>query len=88
MITTLFISLGSLIISTIVLILPTGSGFPAEVGNAVTYFSGYVGVVDPLLPLDTLHTIILLVIALEIAILTFRMMKWLFGHIPFFGGKG
>jgi len=88
MITSLFIGLGALIIDTIVFLLPTGNGFPAEVSSAVNYFAGYVGVVDPLLPLDTLHTIILLVIGLEIAVLTFKMVRWLFGHVPFVGGKG
>lgn len=88
MITTLFISLGAWIISTVVFLLPSGGGFPTEVGTAINYFAGYVGIVDPLLPIDTLHTIILLVVGLEIAILSFRMAKWLLSHIPFVGGRG
>lgn len=88
MITTLLMTLGEFVINGIVLLLPTGTGFPTEVGSAVTYFSGYLGVVDPLLPLDTLHTIIMLVIGLEVAILSFKMVRWLFGYVPFVGGKG
>jgi len=87
MIISLFIGLGAFIIDSIVFLLPEGSGFPANVTSAVNYFAGYVGIVDPLLPLSTLHTIILLVIALELAILTFKMVRWLFGYVPFIGGK-
>jgi len=88
MIVSLFIALASLVIDAIVFLLPTGAGFPTEVSTAVTYFASYVGVVDPLLPLDTLHIIILLVIGLEIAVLTFKMAKWLFSHMPYVGGRG
>jgi len=85
MITTALIYMGVIIVSTIVGLLPTGTGFPSNVSTAINYFAGYVGIVDPLLPLDTLHTIVLLTIGLELAIFGFKMLRWLYKFTPFIG---
>jgi len=85
MITTALVYVGVLIVSTIVGLLPDGTGFPSEVSTAVSYFAGYLGVVDPLLPISTLKTIILLTISLEMSIFAFKFLRWLYKFTPFVG---
>jgi len=88
MIITAFIEILNYILTTLVSVLPSGSGFPEEVHSSATLLGGYARTLDPLLPFDTLFTIITLVVIVEIALLTFRTFKWLLSHVPFIGGNG
>jgi len=88
MITTSFIYLASYLISLIVGIFPSSAGFPSEVINAVSSLSGYVGMMNPLIPIPTIVQIIGLVITLELSIFGFKTFKWILSHVPLVGGRG
>jgi len=88
MITTSIIYLGTYIANVILSIFPVSTGFPPEVSIAVTFIAGYVGILDPIVPIDTLLTVLTLVVTFELLIFAFKGFKWLFGHVPFVGGKG
>jgi len=80
-----FLYMGGFILSTLVAVLPASTGFPAEVMTAATTFGGYLGIAYPILPLETLHTIILLTISFEVTLFTFKFVRWVISFIPFFG---
>lgn len=88
MITTLLINLAYSIISGLIAILPSGSGFPAGFHTAVTAMGGYLHILDPLVPISTLLTCLTLIFTVEIALFGFKTFKWVFGHVPLIGGKG
>jgi len=88
MITTAFLAILNSFLELLVAVFPQGDGFPNEVHQGATLVGGYVRTLDPLLPVDTLFQILVLVVAVEIAILSFKSFKWLISHIPFVGGKG
>lgn len=88
MITTAFISILNFFLGTIVYVFPVGSGFPQIVHDSASLVGGYVGILDPIFPIDTLYQIILLLIGIEVAIFSFKTLKWLLSHIPFVGGRG
>jgi len=88
MITTAFITIVDYFFQLIVNVFPTGNGFPPQVHIASQQIGGYVGMFDPIFPVDTLYQIIILVITIEIAILGFKSLKWVISHIPFVGGRG
>jgi hypothetical protein len=76
------------IVNTVLLVFPNSAGLPAEVGQAFQWIGGYVGILDPIIPIPTLATILSLVISLELFIFGFRTFRWLISHLPFVGGKG
>jgi len=88
MIISALIYLGAFIAQTILLVFPNSSGFPSEVDSAVSFLAGYVGILDPLVPMDTLLQVLTLVIVYELAIFAFKGFRWLFSHVPLVGGKG
>jgi len=88
MITTAFLAIVNYFFQLIVSVFPAGNGFPAQVHTASQQIGGYVGILDPIFPIDTLYQIIILVIVIEIAILGFKSLKWVISHIPFVGGRG
>jgi len=88
MILDVIFSLGYILLSLVIQILPESTGFPAEVNTAVTSLGGYVGILDPIFPISTLATVVGLVFSTELAIFMFKNSKWIIGHIPWVGGKG
>jgi len=88
MITTAFLSTLNFFFGLIVSVFPEGDGFPQLVHTAAQQVGGYVGILDPIFPIDTLYQIIVLVIVIEIAILSFKSFKWIISHLPFVGGRG
>jgi len=83
MITSIFINTAYYILGFLVNLFPVSSGFPSEVGEAFTYLGGYVGMIDPLVPVDTLIEAVTILVTVELGILTFRILAWLLGKIPF-----
>jgi len=88
MITNALILVALFIINLIVFIFPASTGFPDEVSTAVTALGGYAGIVNPIFPLDTLATILGLVITFELVVFAFKGLKWVMSHIPYVGGRG
>lgn len=83
-----FVYIGAYILQLIISVLPTSSGFPPEVASAFTTMGGYVQMLDTLLPIQTLATVLAIIISVDVAIFGFKTFKWLLAHIPFVGGRG
>jgi len=88
MIVSAFLNIINFFFELIVSVFPSGTGFPASVHSSAQMVGGYVGILDPIFPIDTLYQVITLVIVIEIAILGFKSLKWLMSHIPLVGGRG
>jgi len=88
MIISAIISVGYYLLSGIIGILPSSTGFPSEAHAAMSGLGGYLGIWSPILPLATLGTLLTLVFSVEIAIFGFKSVKWIVSHIPWIGGKG
>lgn len=83
-----FLNAFSYIFQLFISILPEGSGFPQEVFDSTEYLGSMVGMLNPLIPIDTLAIILSLIIGVELVIFGFKTFKWLISHIPFIGGRG
>jgi len=88
MIFSAFVILASYVILAIAGVLPDSTGFPPEVSAAITTMGQYARVLDLLLPVSTLATIIALVLSTQVAIFTFKSLKWIISYLPFIGGRG
>jgi len=85
MITTAFILMAYYLFGFFLEIFPISAGFPPEVGTAFQYLGGYVGMLDPLVPVDTLATTVGILIAVELILFAFKMLSWIFSKIPVIG---
>jgi len=85
MITSGLIQLANFVISSILTIFPESTGFPSEVTAAFTFFGGYVGMIDPLIPVATLGTVVGILIGVELLIFAFRAITWMFSKLPIIG---
>jgi len=88
MITDTIISIGNYVLTFIIGLLPMSSGLPDAVHTASNFFGNYVGMLNPLVPIETLRTVLGLLIAVELIIFSFKTAKWLVSHLPFIGGRG
>lgn len=82
-----FLYLSATLLNAVLGLFPNSTGTPAGFTNAVDTLAGYVGILDPLVPLDTLATVFTLIISYELAVFTFRGFRWIISHIPFIGGR-
>ena len=71
MITNVFILFASSILGFIISFFPSSNGLPAELQNAVTTLTGYVGMLDPIIP----------------TIFAFNGLRWIFSYVPFINGN-
>jgi len=85
MITSGLIYIASLTLSLILAIFPESTGLPTEFTDAITTISGYVGILDPLVPITTLATAVGIVLLYEATIFGFRGLVWIYARIPFLG---
>jgi len=74
-------------LSSIIGFLPNSTGFPPVVVQGATYLGGFVGMLDPIVPMATLATVVGIAFTVEIAIFGFKTLRWFMGHIPFIGGN-
>lgn len=85
MITSFLLFFANYALQTFVSFLPFSAGLPDDVASSLYSFGGYVGILDPILPIATMATVFALVISFELAILSFNMLRWIVGYIPFIG---
>jgi len=88
MITTALINLAYYLLNGLIALFPAGSPLPSAIHTAATTLGSYLALIDSILPVDTLATILGLYIIFELTLFAFKTFKWLFGYIPFVGGKG
>jgi len=87
MIFTLILSFAVSIVTSILNILPLSDGFPSEVDSAFAYIGSYMSIFDVIVPIETIGTIVVLVIYFELALFAFKALKWIVSYLPFVGGK-
>jgi len=85
MITSAFIYLATTILSLILAVFPSSTGLPTEFTSAITTLTGYVGILDPLVPIATLSQAVGIILLYEAVIFTFRGTVWTYQRIPFIG---
>lgn len=88
MIPNAFINLAYFLVTSIIGVFPTGSGFPASIHTGAIYIGGYLGMIDALVPIYALVPVMALLFGFEIAVFGFKTLKWIISHIPFIGGRG
>lgn len=88
MITDVFLKIVHFLLQLISQLFPSGIGFPEAVHTAAETIGGYARTLDPVLPFDTLYTVLVLTITVEIAVFTFRGFRWMISHLPLIGGRG
>jgi len=88
MIADAFIAFGIFVASVVTSIFPPSNGLPTEAMVALQSLYGYVGMLNPLVPVDTLGVILGLYITFELSIFGFKTFRFLFSHVPLVGGKG
>jgi len=88
MITEFFLRLPYLFLNWLISLFPVSTGFPPEVLEASHVLGGYLGILGPLVPLDTLAVCVAIVFSVEVSIFGFKTLKWLFSHVPLIGGRG
>lgn len=81
------INVAYLAVSTIIGWFPYGAGLPTEVHTAVQSLGGYFGLLDALVPIQTLTTVVGLVFVFELGLFGFKTLRWLASYIPFIGGS-
>lgn len=85
MITTAIINTAYYVLGFFVAIFPLSAGFPSEVASAFTYLGGYVQMLDPLVPIDTLGTVVGIMVTIELTIFAYKILSWIFSKVPIIG---
>lgn len=83
-----FLKIPYFFLSWLTSLFPVSSGFPQEVHTAATALGGYLGILDPLVPIATLTTVVGIIFSVELGIFGFKTLKWLISHVPGIGGRG
>jgi hypothetical protein len=82
MIFSFFIILASSIAAALVAFFPTSTGYSSTVTTNMQTLASSAYVFNGLFPLDHIFSIILLMLALEIILLSFNIIRWLINIIP------
>jgi len=81
MITTFFIAVFMFFLTPILKLLPIFNGFPPQVQTALDFVHTNLAGINKLFPLDTLLTILSLVLTIETVYFTFRISIWIYNKI-------
>jgi len=76
MITTAFINFVYYLRVMLISILPSYTGMPSGVNDALTFFFSKAAAIAAFLPVGTIYTIFLLAMTIEIGILIFHWVSW------------
>ena len=85
MITSFFIYLASQILNLILIPFPASSGLSPEIHTALDTITGYVGILDPLVPISTLSSALSIILLYEFTVFSFKGLAWIYHKIPFIG---
>lgn len=88
MIVSSFIVFVTYLLSLVVGLFPTSTGFSSGFSTAASQMSGYVGLINTLLPVDTLAIAISTLVTVQLSVFGFKSFKWLLSHLPIVGGRG
>jgi len=85
MIYTLFLDLAYYVLGFFLSIFPVSDGYPVEVTQAFQWIGGFVGMLDPLVPVGTLLVTVSLAFTVELLVFGFKLLSWIFSKIPVIG---
>lgn len=85
MISTAFIMMAYQILGFFLLIFPISTGYPSEIQTAMSWIGGYLGMLDPLVPKETLLATVTIVFVVELVIFGYKLLTWIVSKIPFIG---
>lgn len=88
MLTTAFLEFSAYVLGLLLAVFPTSTGFSSTFTSAFTTIGGYTAIINTLMPLDILATLLIYMISFELVIFAWKGLRFLFGHVPFIGGKG
>jgi len=88
MITDAFLEIVKYLLTLTLSVFPNSEGLPTIVHSSAVAIGGYARTFDAILPIDTIFTVVSLVITVQLSILAFKSFKWLISHVPFIGGRG
>jgi len=63
-------------------LIPSSGGLPAGVGSAISTAVGYIRGVSFIFPIETLFTILLLILGIEAGLLVWKFINWLIKKVP------
>jgi hypothetical protein len=81
MITGFLINALGILVSNLIALLPTSSGFTSGFNTSLTQFFGYAYSFNDIFPIDTLITVLGLTVAFQAGVLLFKMFNWVLGKI-------
>lgn len=87
MITSLLLGLAYSALNLVISWLPTGTGFPQAAHDAAVTLGGYLGILSPIAPVETLLTLTGLILLIELSLFGFRTFRWVVSHVPYIGGR-
>lgn len=85
MITSFILNIPAQLLSAFIGFLPIGQGIPSSWIDAVYSLWGYVNAFSFIVPVGILISCVSIAIAVEIAILGFKLFNWVITKIPFIG---
>jgi len=85
MITSAFLTFGVFIGNFIVGLFPAGAGFPSEVQSAFSWLGGYLQMLDPLIPIETLGATVTIIVTMELILFGWKGFNYLLSKMPFIG---
>jgi hypothetical protein len=81
MIFTILFYILTLILQTVIIILPTWNVWPASLLDGITYFSSAIGTLNFIFPVDTLFAVILFIINFEALYFLSKLIMKIFNYI-------
>jgi len=85
MISTAFVYLAYYLLTILLTVFPSSTGFPPEIATAVTQVGGYTAIINAVFPLDVLSDVVIAVITFELIIFAFKTIRFVFGYVPLVG---
>jgi len=88
MIPDFFINFAYNVIAFIIGIFPSSNGFDTTTYAAATAIGGYTGIFAPIVDFRVLGSCVAIAFGVEVAVFGFKTFKWVWSHVPIFGGNG
>jgi len=88
MITSALLNFAYFLLFNLLSIFPTGGTFSSTLHDAIAHLGAYLTLLDPIAPLSTLLTLVMLSFSVELAFFAWRALRWLISFVPLIGGNG
>lgn len=88
MITQWFLDLPYYALASFISILPASQGFPSEVLTGANLIGAQLGLFSPVFPTADLAAALGILFSAQIAVWSWKTLKWIISHVPLIGGRG